>query len=137
MKTRGDEEHKKTNKRYNEDFKRTVVDLYHSGYSVKELSSEYGISEVTIYKWIKEFTPLGEAGQSIAPKEIAAMQKEMLRLKQEVEEMKGIGNNWNVIRGMVIKMHLTKRYNDKYTGEALPKNHGGFTGRKMLCRTIA
>ncbi|WP_396125784.1 transposase, partial [Brevibacillus laterosporus] len=42
----------------NEDFKRTVVDLYHSGYSVKELSSEYGISEVTIYKWIKEFTPL-------------------------------------------------------------------------------
>ncbi|AIG27285.1 hypothetical protein [Brevibacillus laterosporus] len=53
-----------------------------------------------------------EAGQSIAPKEIAAMQKEMLRLKQEVEEMKGIGNNWNVIRGMVIKMHLTKRYND-------------------------
>ncbi len=59
-------EHKKTNKRYNEDFKRTVVDLYHSGYSVKELSSEYGISEVTIYKWIKEFTSLGEAGQSIA-----------------------------------------------------------------------
>ncbi|MDF9411016.1 hypothetical protein E1B06_04680 [Brevibacillus laterosporus] len=59
-------EHKKTNKRYNKDFKRTVVDLYHSGYSVKELSSEYGISEVTIYKWIKEFTPLGEAGQSIA-----------------------------------------------------------------------
>ncbi|MBA4535393.1 helix-turn-helix domain-containing protein, partial [Brevibacillus halotolerans] len=33
---------------------------YHSGYSVKELSSEYGISEVTIYKWIKEFTPLGK-----------------------------------------------------------------------------
>ncbi|ERM16309.1 transposase [Brevibacillus laterosporus PE36] len=80
--------HKKTNKRYNEDFKRTVVDLYHSGYSVKELSSEYGISEVTIYKWIKEFTPLGEAGQSIAPKEIAAMQKEMLRLKQENEILK-------------------------------------------------
>ncbi|CCF15914.1 transposase family protein [Brevibacillus laterosporus GI-9] len=60
MKTRGDEEHKKTNKRYNEDIKGTVVDLYHSGYSVKELSSEYGISEVTIYKWIKEFTPLGK-----------------------------------------------------------------------------
>ncbi|PPA93087.1 hypothetical protein C4A77_20125 [Brevibacillus laterosporus] len=64
---------KKTNKRYNEDFKRTVVDLYHSGYSVKELSSEYGISEITIYKWIEECTPLGEAGQFIAPKKIAAM----------------------------------------------------------------
>lgn len=32
---------KETNKRYNEDFKRTVVDLYHSDYSVNELSSEY------------------------------------------------------------------------------------------------
>ncbi|AYK05658.1 IS3 family transposase [Brevibacillus laterosporus] len=86
-------EHKKTNKRYNEDFKRTVVDIYHSGYSVKELSSEYGISEVTIYKWIKEFTPLGEAGQSIAPKEIATMQKGMFRLKQENEiPKKGYGH---------------------------------------------
>ncbi|MFE3977178.1 IS3 family transposase, partial [Peribacillus sp. YIM B13481] len=25
--------------------------LYHSGNSVKELSGEYGVSEVTIYKW--------------------------------------------------------------------------------------
>lgn len=29
-----------------------------------------------------------------------------------VEEMGVIGNNWNVIRGIVIKMHLTKRCND-------------------------
>ncbi|RFB34720.1 hypothetical protein DZB91_11465 [Brevibacillus sp. VP] len=29
-----------------------------------------------------------------------------------VEEIKRIGNNWNVIRGIVIKMHLTKRCND-------------------------
>jgi len=30
-----------------------VVELYHSGQSVKALSSEYGVSEVTIYNWIK------------------------------------------------------------------------------------
>ncbi|MBG9789627.1 hypothetical protein ABD74_18655 [Brevibacillus laterosporus] len=29
-----------------------------------------------------------------------------------VEEIKRIGNNWNVIRGIVIKMHLTKRCTD-------------------------
>jgi transposase len=32
-------------KKYNEEFKKTVVELYHSGNPVKELSSEYGVSE--------------------------------------------------------------------------------------------
>lgn len=41
------------NKKFNEEFKKMVVELYHSGRSVKELSSEYGVSEVPIYKWIK------------------------------------------------------------------------------------
>lgn len=39
-------------------FKKTIVDLYHAGNSVKELSNEYGVSEVTIYKWVKAFTPI-------------------------------------------------------------------------------
>ncbi|QOT00743.1 C39 family peptidase [Brevibacterium sp. JNUCC-42] len=33
-------------------------------------------------------------------------------LQPFVEEMKKVGNNWNVIRGIVIKMHLTKRSTD-------------------------
>lgn len=40
-----------TGKKFNDDFKKMIVNLYHSGSStVKELSSEYGVSEVTIYK---------------------------------------------------------------------------------------
>jgi len=39
----------KNGKRYNDDFRKMVVDFYHSGQSVKYLSSEYGVSEVTIY----------------------------------------------------------------------------------------
>jgi len=35
-----------------EEFKTMVVELYHSGRLEKEVSSEYGVSEVTIYKWI-------------------------------------------------------------------------------------
>lgn len=50
--------------------KKTVVDLYHSGTSVKELSNEYGVSEVTIYKWIKDFTPIGTGEESLTPKEL-------------------------------------------------------------------
>ena len=52
-------ERKPVGKKYNDDFKKTIVDLYHSGSPVKELSSEYGESEVTIYKWVKDFTPIG------------------------------------------------------------------------------
>jgi transposase len=40
---------KNTGKKYNEDFKKMLVDLYRSGSSVKELSDEYGVSEVTIF----------------------------------------------------------------------------------------
>lgn len=81
-------ERKNTGKKYNNEFKKTIVDLYHSGNSVKELSGEYGVSEVTIYKWVKEFTPIGLGEDSMTPKELAAIQKENLRLKQEVEILK-------------------------------------------------
>lgn len=75
-------------KTYREDFKKTVVDLYHAGSQVKDLSGEYGVSEVTIYKWIKDYTSLVAGDQKMTPKELAAMQKEMLRLKQENEILK-------------------------------------------------
>ena len=70
--------------RYNDDFKKMLVDLYRSGSSVKELSSEYGVSEVTIYKWIKDFTPV----EGVDGKEVDAIQKENLRLRQELEILK-------------------------------------------------
>jgi len=77
---------KEATKKYNEDFKKTIVELYHTGNSVKDLSSEYGVSEVTIYKWIKAYTPVGD--DALTPKEIAQIQKENLRLKQEIEILK-------------------------------------------------
>lgn len=43
----------KNSNRYTNDFKEMIVDLYHSGQKVKDLSSEYGVSEVSIYAWIK------------------------------------------------------------------------------------
>jgi len=80
---------KNNGKRYNDDFKKMIVDLYHSGSSVKDLSSEYGVSNVTIYKWIKDLTPIEGAGdKGITPKDVDAIQKENLRLKQELEILK-------------------------------------------------
>ncbi len=74
-------------KRYNQEFKQTIVELYRSGTSVSDLSSEYGVSEVTIYKWIKVLSPI-ENGSGLTPTEIADIQKENLRLQQEVEILK-------------------------------------------------
>ena len=37
--------------KYNVEFKSMIVELYKTGRKVLELSREYGVSEVTIYKW--------------------------------------------------------------------------------------
>lgn len=75
-------------KRYNQEFKQTIVELYRSGTSVSDLSSEYGVSEVTIYKWVKTWSPIEGSSDGLTPADIAAIQKENLRLKQEVEILK-------------------------------------------------
>ncbi|QTR72087.1 IS3-like element ISBce13 family transposase [Bacillus cytotoxicus] len=77
------------NKNFNEEFKKMVVELYHSDQSVKELSSEYGVSEVTIYKWIKKYSPITTIDEEeMTPEDLKRMQKEMLRLKEENEIFK-------------------------------------------------
>ncbi|WP_041700774.1 transposase [Clostridium kluyveri] len=40
-------------KRYTEDFKNTIVELYKSGKSLSELNSEYGTSKSTINHGLK------------------------------------------------------------------------------------
>jgi len=70
--------------RYNDDFRKMIVDLYHSGQSVKDLSSGYGVSDVTIYKWIKKLTPVEmEDGSSVTSDDYAQLQKQMQRLEEE------------------------------------------------------
>src|SRR5699024_11289069 len=48
----------KNGKRYSDDFRKMVVDLYNSGQSVRDLSREYGVSDVTIYACIKKLSPM-------------------------------------------------------------------------------
>lgn len=73
-------------KKYNAEFKSMVVEFYKTGRSVKELSREYGVSEVTIYKWIKQISPLASIDDTaITLEEIKRMKQEMLRLQEESE----------------------------------------------------
>ena len=41
---------------YSEEFKQQILALYQAGSSVSYLSREYGVTNVTIYKWIKEYS---------------------------------------------------------------------------------
>ncbi|MCP1189395.1 hypothetical protein NKR17_09965 [Priestia flexa] len=63
------------------------MDLYHAGNSVKNLSSEYGVSEGTIYKRVKVFTGIYtyqlRGSGSLTPKELAEIE-ELIRLRYEL-----------------------------------------------------
>jgi transposase len=73
-----------SNKKFNQDFKKTIVDLYHSGRSVKELSSEYGVSDVTIYKWIKRFSPISTSdGKTTTLDDMEELKKQIAHLQEE------------------------------------------------------
>ncbi|WP_083638860.1 transposase [Thermosipho sp. 1063] len=71
-------------KRYNDEFKEQIVKLHEMGKKIYDLSSEYAINAVIIYKWIKETKPV--IGGGISKKEYEKMQKELrqLRMKNEI-----------------------------------------------------
>lgn len=48
----------KNQKKYTEEFKQQIVDLYATGnYSISKLESEYGVAKSTISGWIKNLSP--------------------------------------------------------------------------------
>lgn len=76
-------------KKYNSEFKSMIVELYKTGCSVREHSREYGVSEVTIYKWIKQISPIASMDDTeITLEEIKRMKQEILRLQEENEILK-------------------------------------------------
>ena len=78
------------NKRYSEEFKKQIIDLYLGGKPVSELAEEYGLIEQTIYKWKKIYAPTIEVDENktITMKEYKDLQKKMHELKKENEKLK-------------------------------------------------
>lgn len=75
-------------KKFNEDFKQTIIDLHNSGKGVTELSREYGISIPTIYTWINHSKGIHHNNQDADPEDIELLKHEILRLKEENEILK-------------------------------------------------
>ncbi|ANU44658.1 IS3 family transposase [Enterocloster clostridioformis] len=72
-----------TNK-YDDDFKKSIVNLYHSGKSQTQLSKEYGISLSAISKWIKLFSEVKLDNDTIlTANQIKDLQKRNAMLEEE------------------------------------------------------
>ena len=76
-------------RRYNQEYKDMIVDLYKSGISLSEISSEYGIAKSTINAWIKDVKEFKvDENEVMTLKEVKALKKEMTRIKEENEILK-------------------------------------------------
>jgi transposase len=76
--------------RYDQEFKKMIVELYNTtDHTFKSLESEYGVTSATIQRWVKSMTPMNpEDSDSMTPKELAEMKKEMARMREENEILK-------------------------------------------------
>ena len=78
-----------TGKRYDEEFKRTLVDLYHNGKTQASLIKEYGISQTALTKWIKQYSTVEtDNGEILTAKQVKELQKRMAQLEEENQILK-------------------------------------------------
>ena len=76
-------------RRYDQEYKDMRVDLFKSGISLAELSSEYGIARSTINGWIKDVKEIKvDENEVMTLKEVKELKKEMVRIKEENEILK-------------------------------------------------
>jgi transposase len=76
-------------KRYTEEFKKTIVELYNSGKGLEELSSEYAVSKSTISGWIKKNKPISlDKDTTISSEEYKNLLKKNAKLEEEIEILK-------------------------------------------------
>ena len=52
-------------KRYSQEFKDTLLDFYHSGQFVTQISKKYGVVPATIYKWIDLYSKSYESSVAL------------------------------------------------------------------------
>ena len=80
----------KNQKKYTQEFKQQIVDLYNTGnYSFPKLSSEYGVAKSTILNWVRNLSPIQVSEtETISMKEYKALQKKMKELEIENEILK-------------------------------------------------
>ena len=76
-------------KRYDQEYKNMIVELYNAGKSLAELSSEYALAKSTITGWVKNKKPIAvDKDTTITMAEYQAMVKKNKQLEEENEILK-------------------------------------------------
>ena len=71
-------------KRYDEDFKQSLVNLYQTGKTQSELCKDYRVSQTAFSKWIKQFSQVKlEDNTVMTAKQIQELQKRNAQLEEE------------------------------------------------------
>ena len=74
----------KTGKRYDEDFKKSLVSLHQNGKSQSLLAKEYGVSQTALSKWIKQYSTVEvNDGEVMTAKQVKELQKRNAQLEEE------------------------------------------------------
>ena len=70
--------------KYDEDFKKSIVDLYQNGKTQTQLSNEYGISLSALGKWVRQYSAVKtEDGDILTARQIKELQKRNAQLEEE------------------------------------------------------
>ena len=70
--------------KYDEDFKKSLVSLYHNGKTQTQLCKEYGVSQSALGKWVKQYSTVEiDGGQVLTAKQVKALQKRNAQLEEE------------------------------------------------------
>lgn len=76
--------------RYDEEFKRTLVNLYQSGGKTQAaLCKEYGVSQTALTRWIKQYSTVKtDDGEILTAKQVKELQKRNAQLEDELMILK-------------------------------------------------
>ena len=76
-------------KQYTDEFKKKILELYNSGKSLSELSSEYAVAKSTITTWVKKNQPITlDENTTITSAEYKKLLNKNAQLKEEIEILK-------------------------------------------------
>ena len=79
-------------RRFEEGFKRQIVQLYDNGKTASEIEAEYDIGHSTLHRWVKAIHENGstKAADNRTPEQrrLLELEKENKRLKMEVDVLK-------------------------------------------------
>ena len=76
---------KVSRRKFTEEFKRQIVELYKAGKPTSEILREYDLTQSCLYRWLKK---INATGSTIAKDNRTPMEEELIRLRKENQRLK-------------------------------------------------